>query len=140
VTSLVALGLIASGAYFASKPSIYHSAGFWTSSPTWFMIRTGLVALALPALYALANVNLGIESMLGPLAHLGRSSLFVYWIHVELVYGYTTWWLRGRLPVWGTLVAFAMFCAAMYGAVLIRDRVVASWRLRRAPALTPQPG
>ena len=29
---------------------------------------------------------------------LGRHSLFVYWIHVELVYGYASWLWRGRLP------------------------------------------
>ncbi|HWW87812.1 MAG TPA: heparan-alpha-glucosaminide N-acetyltransferase domain-containing protein [Vicinamibacterales bacterium] len=133
LATVVALGLIASGVYFASKPSIYRAAGFWTSSPTWFMIRTGLVTLALPALYACANLlrSPALEAMLMPLARLGQRSLFVYWIHVELVYGYTTWWLRGRLPVWGTLVAFAVFCAAMYGTVLARDRVVEAWRLRR---------
>ena len=35
----------------------------------------------------------------GPLATLGRASLFIYWIHVELVYGYASWFWRRRLPV-----------------------------------------
>ena len=65
------------------------------------------------------------------LDRLGRSSLFVYWIHVELVYGYATWPLHSRLPIWGTAVAFAIFSGLMYGAVVIRDRVVEAWRARQ---------
>jgi len=66
-----------------------------------------------------------------PLAVLGRRSLFIYWIHVELVYGYATWLIRGRLPLWGTVLAYAAFCAGMYGAIVLRDRLVDSWRARR---------
>jgi hypothetical protein len=65
------------------------------------------------------------------LAHLGRSSLFVYWIHVELVYGYASWPLRRHLPLWGTAVAYVLFTLLMAGAVLLRDRVVEQWRGRR---------
>ena len=64
------------------------------------------------------------------LERFGRSSLFVYWIHVELVYGYASWPLRGRLPLWGTLVACAVFSLLMYRAVLLRDRMVENWRAR----------
>ena len=66
-----------------------------------------------------------------PLARFGRSSLFIYWIHVELVYGYATWPIRARLPLWGVVVAYAAFCAVMYGAIVLRDRLVDGWRIRR---------
>jgi hypothetical protein len=56
--------------------------------------------------------------------------LFIYWIHVELVYGYASWLWRGRLPLWGTGLAYIAFCAAMYGAVVARDRVVETLRIR----------
>ena len=71
-----------------------------------------------------------------PLARLGRSSLFVYWIHVELVYGYTTWLIRGRLPLWGTAIAYVAFCALMYGAIVLRDRLAGTWRARRVGSTT----
>ena len=74
-------------------------------------------------------------NLLGPLERLGRSSLFVYWLHVELVYGYATWPLRRRLPLWGTFVAFVTFSLLMYAAVVARDRVAENLRLaRRRPA------
>ena len=57
------------------------------------------------------------------LERFGRSSLFVYWIHVELVYGYATWPIHNRLPLWGALVACAAFSGLMYAAVVVKERI-----------------
>jgi hypothetical protein len=65
-----------------------------------------------------------------PLAKMGRSSLFIYWIHVELVYGYASWGWRHRLPLWGTAIAYVLFCVLMYRAIGWRDLAVAKWRNR----------
>ena len=93
----------------------------------WFAIRTGILMLALASIYAVAQAcgRGGIE--LRRLERFGRCSLFVYWIHVELVYGYLTWPLHRRLPVWGTFLAYALFCVLMYRAVVLRDRIVERW-------------
>ena len=72
------------------------------------------------------------------LEKLGRSSLFVYWIHVELVYGYASWLWRHRLPLWGTAIAWAVFCVLMYRAIGLRDRLVDLWRRRRRGAESSQ--
>ena len=72
--------------------------------------------------------------MATPLERLGRHSLFIYWIHVELVYGYASWLWRQRLPLWGTVIAFVLFCALMYRAIGWRDRFVDFWRAGRARA------
>jgi uncharacterized membrane protein len=125
-------GLIVLGLYLASRPAIYQSSSFWTSSPTYFVIRVGVMMLALGVTYALAAVADRVRIAPGPLEKLGRSSLFVYWIHVELVYGYATWPIRHRLTLWQAAAAYAIFCALMYGAVLVRDRVVDRWRARGA--------
>ena len=132
-------GLVAAGFYTAALPTIYSRSAFWTSSPTWFAIRLGILMLALTAIYALAQWagRGGIE--LRPLERFGRSSLFVYWIHVELVYGYVGWPLNHRLPLWGTFVAYIIFSTLMYGAVSLRDRVVSMWRTRRGVGDAPQP-
>jgi uncharacterized membrane protein len=134
--------LVAFGFYAAGRPSIYRTASFWTSSPTWFAIRLGILMVALAAIYACeallaalkgratTEVARGFSPAIDPLARVGRSSLFVYWIHVELVYGYTTWPIHGRLPLWGTVLAYCVFCALMYGAIVLRDRVVETWRTR----------
>jgi len=146
--AVAGLFIVALGQFLSKRASIYEHSFFWTSSPTWFAIRVGIVMTAVAALYALsegvarkgvvplfreAGAKKGYDPFSGAsrsLERFGRSSLFVYWIHVELVYGYATWPLRHRLPLWGTLLACAAFSLLMYCAVIFRDRIVEKWRLR----------
>ncbi len=121
---------LAAGFYGATLPSIYADSSFWTTSPAYFAIRTGLLMTALAVLFALDQLVTSRGAALRLLAQLGQSSLFVYWIHVELVYGYASWPLRRRLPLWGTAAAYAVFTLLMVGAVLLRDRLADRWRER----------
>jgi uncharacterized membrane protein len=142
VLATVAVALVVLGFYTASRPSIYRSSSFWTSSPTWFAIRAGILTFALTAIYvceaALAALRARavtsrtpiVNPTIDPLARLGRSSLFVYWIHVELVYGYASWLWRHRLPLWGTAVACVLFSVLMYRAIGWRDQAATWWRNR----------
>jgi uncharacterized membrane protein len=130
--------LIVLGSCAASLPTIYRSSSFWTTSPTFFVIRVGLMMAGLAAIYGLSRLTDRLPTVLRPLEKLGRNSLFVYWIHVELVYGYASWPIHGRLPLWGTAVAYVAFCALLYGAVLARHRVVELWRARRPILPAPQ--
>jgi uncharacterized membrane protein len=118
--------LIASGFAAAARPSLYPDASFWTTSPTWFAIRVGVMMAALAVFYGLAEIGLVCR----PLERFGRHSLFVYWIHVELVYGYASWLWRGRLPLWGTAIGLVAFCFLMYRAIDLRDAVVRTWQQR----------
>jgi uncharacterized membrane protein len=125
--------LVLFGFYAAGRPSIYASSSFWTSSPTWFAIRVGILMIALSVIYAcqaaFAALNAAATGR-DPLAKLGRSSLFIYWIHVELVYGYASWGWRHRLPLWGTAIGYVLFCVLMYRAIGWRDLAVSNWRNR----------
>jgi uncharacterized membrane protein YbhN (UPF0104 family) len=122
----------------SSRPSIYRQSEFWTSSPTWFAIRAGILMAAVAALHAIAEFAARWNFAWRSLERLGQRSLFVYWIHVELVYGYATWPLHGRLPLWGTLIACALFSVLMYRAVIFRDRIVDNWRTRSRSRPAPQ--
>ena len=124
---------IALGMYAASRPTIYTvPTNFWTSSPTFFVVRVGILMAALSGLSFVPPVK-----MLQPLATLGRASLFVYWIHVELVYGYASWLWRHRLPLWAWALGYVAFALVMYRAIGWRDAIVASWRQRRVAAASP---
>jgi uncharacterized membrane protein len=123
--------IVGLGFYTAARPSIYRQSSFWTSSPTYFAIRVGLLTLGLATIYAIARLVEARGGRWHVLERLGQHSLFIYWIHVELVYGYATWPLRHRLPLWGTVIAYALFSALMYAAVGWRDRLVEGWRRRR---------
>ena len=90
--------------------------------------------IALAMCYAAVSLRVFGSSWQAPLARMGRASLFIYWIHVELVYGYASWLWRRSLPLWGTWIAFAAFCALMYTALIWRDRIGGKWR-RIAPGM-----
>jgi len=121
----------------AARPSIYVRSSFWTSSPTYFAIRVGILMLGLALVAAARQATDARGPHWAVVERFGRSSLFVYWIHVELVYGYATWPLRYRLPIWGTAIAFSLFAALMYGAIAVRDRVVDRWKGRRTGHFYP---
>jgi len=155
--AIAAIGaaLVALGFYAAGRPSIYAAASFWTSSPTWFAIRVGILMLALAWMYGLERLvgrhdHTKTRSLHGPvrvlafswqtpLERLGRHSLFIYWIHVELVYGYSSWLWRQRLPLWGTAIAYVLFSVLMYRTIGWRDRFVDFWRARPRGALISAP-
>ena len=146
ILGLIGAALVATGFYTASRPSIYASSSFWTSSPTWFAVRLGIMMIAMTVIYAceavfaalkgratkegVKEVAHGGSPAVDPLARLGRSSLFIYFVHVELVYGYASWGWRHRLPLWGTALAYVLFCVLMYRAIGWRDLAVSKWRNR----------
>jgi uncharacterized membrane protein len=130
--ALAGLAILALGRYTASLPSIYRQSSFWTSSPTYFAIRAGVLLATVSAIYALARSLERRGVLMRPLARLGRDSLFVYWIHVELVYGYATWPIRHRLPIVGTFIAYGLFTALVYAAVIAKGQLMERWRARAA--------
>jgi hypothetical protein len=131
--------LVVLGFYTSTKTSIYPQSDFWTSSPTWFAMRAGLLMVGVAVSHMIARWAGRWNLRFRPLERFGRSSLFVYWIHVELVYGYASWGWRHRLPLWGALAGCAAFTLLMYGAVVFRDRVIDKWRSRRHPRPAREP-
>jgi uncharacterized membrane protein len=129
---LVGAGWLVAGVgfYTAGRPTIYRDSSFWTSSPTYFAIRVGVMMAAFAALAALVSRVQTHGSVWRPVERFGRSSLFIYWIHVELVYGYASWPLHGHLPLALTFAAFTLFTLLMYCALLLRDRALAWWSSR----------
>lgn len=110
------------------QPALFPTASFWHDSPTFFLIRLGLAALLVPLSWLVARW-LGAR-LLQPLLTLGRSSLFVYWIHVEMVYGVLAEPLKKDLPLWGSLVGTALMTVWLFALVLVKNRAVERIELR----------
>jgi uncharacterized membrane protein len=122
---------VAAAGYLASYlPTIYDRSNFWTSSPTFLFLRLGVLTLSIAAAYAWEQGPAGRGW--SPLAQLGRTSLFIYWIHIELVYGLIAEPLKRRLPLAQALAAFALFTLAMLGVSVLKTRIVERWRRRQA--------
>ena len=124
------------------QPSIYPNANFWTSSPTFFFMRLGLSTILLPVAWWIDRFHAVVRDVadssgrrLPPdvpgrvITTLGRSSLFVYWIHVEMAYGSIALPLRRALPLELSLLGTAMLCAMLYWIVRWKDRVMQDVKL-----------
>jgi uncharacterized membrane protein len=118
----------------AYLPALVGPSDFWRSAPSFFFIRVGviitLVALcyvwdARPALFASGR-------LFSPMRQFGVTSLFIYWIHVEMAYGGLSRPIRGRLPLPWAFVAFAIFLTAMLGLSLLKTRMAARWGASQA--------
>jgi uncharacterized membrane protein len=129
---MTALGIIgpvmAIAGYAASfLPAVYPETSFWTSSPTFFFLRLGILVSALPLAYVWNAVFRGWS----PMQDFGLASLFVYWIHVEMVYGIPSLAIHRRLSFEQALVAFAVFSVFLFGVVKLKDRLPnLGWRMR----------
>ena len=134
------LGGIAA-AYAASfQPSIYAVANFWTSSPTFFFIRLGICTALLPIARAIDLFHGAVRSWRGDrladgapglvVTTLGRSSLFVYWIHVEMAYGGLAKPIKRALPLEVSLAATVVLIALLYAIVKWKDRKMQEVELR----------
>jgi uncharacterized membrane protein len=68
-----------------------------------------------------------------PVRQLGRTSLLIYWVHVEICYGFGTRPLQKKLSFAQALIAYLALCLAMYGLSVLRTRYgpVLLERLRR---------
>ncbi len=79
--------LVALGIWLEARPvQLYAVHDFWHTSPNFFLVRTGVVMVILFAGYAWCRWGAG-QWGFSPLIELGKSSLLVYWVHIEFVYG-----------------------------------------------------
>ena len=65
---------------------LYPVFDFWHTSPEFFMIRIGLLLLLTLFAYVWCRWGPGHWGF-SPMIQLGKTSLLVYWVHIELVYG-----------------------------------------------------
>jgi uncharacterized membrane protein len=114
---------LAAGAYAASfLPTPYAQSEFWGSSPSYFLLRTGILLALIPIAYTWQRMAPGAWS---PLQQLGRTSLFIYWIHVEMVYGLISLPIHKTLTHSQAWVAFGLFTMFMLACSVGKDWFIA---------------
>ncbi len=113
----VGLVLVAAGYAATFFPPAYDDASLWTIAPSFVGVRLGVLLLAVP----LAHAWNARRSGWSPLEEFGLSSLFVYWIHVEMVYGILTLSIHKRLSIEQACVAYVLFCLLLFGLVRLKN-------------------
>ncbi len=130
-TCLGAGALLSAVACYAGSylPSIYAESHFWSSSPMYFLLRAALVTSTLSAIFFWEQRRrIWTGWTWGPMAVFGQSSLFVYWVHVELVYGVFSEPLHRKLSLPDAALAFAVFSLSMFALVMVKNRVMGLWK------------
>jgi hypothetical protein len=125
--------------FCASLPySIYPHVEFWRDSPALIFIKLGVLLILLAFSYAW---NLGLpEAQWSLVRQFGITSLLVYWVHVELVYGRWFWFLKENLTLAQTVSAAIVVTFLMLGISLLRTNWTAVKQgVRRRLGPTPSP-
>ncbi|MBZ5581733.1 MAG: DUF1624 domain-containing protein [Acidobacteriia bacterium] len=126
--ALLGAGLVVACQYFANQPySIYSKSDFWLNSPAQVLSKAGVVLLIMAL--AFLWVRYGARDGWSWVRQFGTTSLLVYWVHIELVYGRGLWFLKGNLNEVQTAfaaVGMILLMLAISTAKTYRHRIAAA--------------
>jgi hypothetical protein len=121
--------LVLTCTYFANLPfSIYPQSDFWLNSPAQVLSKLGvtLLLVALAYLWTRYASNGGWSWV----RQFGTTSLLVYWVHIELVYGRWLWFFKNNLTVAQTAITAIAVILLMLAISTAKTK-----RYRLAPTL-----
>jgi uncharacterized membrane protein len=82
----------------ASSRSIYASSDFWLNSPAQVLTKASVTLVMLSGAYLWTRYG-ARHGAWSWVRQFGVTSLLVYWVHIELVYGRWLWFLKNSLTV-----------------------------------------
>jgi len=99
---------------------------YWHTSPSFFLIRVGMLLVILSASYAWCRWGPGKSGAglwgFSPVILLGQASLLVYWVHIEFVYGRVSILPKHRMGIGGASVGLLVISLAMLALAYIRTK------------------
>jgi uncharacterized membrane protein len=142
VTAFIALGgtgalacalarLFDAGPIRLYDPEIYD---YWHTSPNFFLMRCGILLMILFLVYAWCRWGFAGKGF-SPIIQLGQTSLLVYWVHIEFVYGRLSILPKGRCSIAAATVGLLIIFVAMLALSIGRTR----WKKRTAKVLRADP-
>jgi uncharacterized membrane protein len=116
-------GVILIARWFDHSPKqLYAIYDFWHTSPNFFLIRVGMLMMIVFAAYAWCRWGAG-QWGFSPLIQLGQTSLLVYWVHIEFVYGRFSIMKKGQQTLTGATAGLAIITLAMLLLSILRTRM-----------------
>jgi uncharacterized membrane protein len=104
-----------------SSVKFYAVYDYWHSSPNFFLMRCGILLLLTVAIFAWCRWGWVTEGF-SPLIQFGKTSLLVYWVHIEFVYGRLSIVPKFRSTIPLATAGMAVIFAAMLGISIWRTR------------------
>lgn len=136
----VAGGIFCAVSIWLDHASIQLYAGYdyWHTSPNFFLMRVGILLGIAFCSYAWCRWGWGARGF-SPLIQLGQTSLLVYWVHIEFVYGRVSLLPKRANGIGTASLGLLLIFLMMLGLSLARTRVNwadkwKSWRTRMAPS------
>lgn len=119
--ALCGFGLLLGGQYFSNLPfSIYSNANFWLNSPALVACKLGITLLLGSGAFLWTEY---FSEGWSWVRLLGTTSLAVYWVHVELLYGRWLSFYKQNLTVWGCVAASLALILTMVGMSAVIRRL-----------------
>lgn len=126
--TLAGVAAVVAGLRFDRLPTLYTRYDFWYTSPNYVLIRLGLALVLLGLAYAWDRRPRRYAT--NPLIVLGRDSLLIYVVHIEIVYGVLLApFVRAKMDLTSASFALAVLTIAMW--------FLAYFRARRAQERSP---
>ncbi|MFZ1202712.1 MAG: heparan-alpha-glucosaminide N-acetyltransferase domain-containing protein [Candidatus Acidiferrales bacterium] len=105
----------------ARPVQIYAVYDYWHTSPNFFLARVGVLLLVVLGGYAWYRWGGGPIGF-SPFRQLGRTSLLVYWVHMEFVYGCFSLFDKQSQGIRGATIGLFEITAAMVLRSIVRTR------------------
>src|SRR5258708_37974230 len=116
----------------SSRVRLYAVYDYWHSGPNFFLMRCGILFIILFLVYAWCRWGLAQQGF-SPIIQLGTTSLLVYWVHIEFVYGRFSILPKGQCSALKATAGLIGIFLAMVGLSLART----TWKKRRVRASRP---
>jgi hypothetical protein len=105
---------------------------YWHTSPNFLLMRCGILLIILFLSFAWCRWGFA-ERGFSPIIQLGQTSLLVYWVHIEFVYGRLSILPKGNCGIALASLGLAIIFIAMLGLSIWRMR----WKKRTVRQTAP---
>jgi uncharacterized membrane protein len=112
-----------------SPVQLYPVYDYWHTSPNFFLMRCGVLLIILFCVYAWCRWGVA-QLGFSPIIQLGKTSLLVYWVHIEFVYGHLSILPKHKCSVLLASIGLLIIFLAM----LILSMLRTNWKSRHAKA------
>jgi fucose 4-O-acetylase-like acetyltransferase len=117
------VGLFYLSEWLDARPvQLYAVYDYWHSGPNFLLARVGILLVLLFGSYAWCRWGLG-QVGFSPLIQLGTTSLLVYWVHIEFVYGRFSILAKHSQSIPAATAGIVAIFIAMVAVAAIRNRV-----------------
>jgi len=116
------LAILMSMVFDASPIRLYAVYDYWHSNPDFLLARCGVLLIILSLTYAWCRWGFA-QKGLSPVIQLGQTSLLVYWVHIEFVYGRFSILAKRGCSIPKAALGLCIIFLAMLALSVIRTRI-----------------